>query len=211
MRVTAGFGDLRLLADDIEGDVAGAATEAMRETTYKALLTLRRQVVSAGLGQRLANTWRDRVYPEQRRSMNPSGYIWSNAPDIIDAFGRGAQIVPLAGRRYLAIPSDNVPRRRGAKRMTPFEVENAFNQDLTFLRGKNGRVLAFVEAVRSRNRRGYRPGTKGRLAQGRQLDRILMFTLVPTIRMPKLLDIDDVAASWAANFEARFLFRLGAR
>lgn len=215
MRVSAGFGDLRATMDDIEGYVAGAATAAMRETTHKALLELRRQVVSAGLGNRLANTWRDRVYPESRRSMTPTGYIWSNAPDIVDAFDRGAQVVPLAGRRFLAIPTANVPRatgRRGSsRRMTPEQVENAFNQDLFFRRGKGGRVLAFVNAVQSRNRRGFKPGTKARLAAGRELKPILMFVLVPTVRMPKLLDINAVAQRWAANFDARFVARLGGR
>lgn len=212
MRISVGFGDLRAAMNDVEGDVAGAATEAMRETTHKALLELRRQVVSAGLGNRLANTWRDRVYPEHRRSMTPSGYIWSNAPDIVDAFDRGAQVVPLAGRRFLAIPTKNVPNaagRRGARRrMTPEQVEHAFNQDLFFQRGKGGRLLAFINAVQSRNRRGFRPGTKARLAAGRALKPVLMFVMVPTVRMPKLLDANAVAERWAANFDARFLARL---
>ena len=86
MRVDVDFDGLTAVMQEIEGDVAGAATQAMKESTYKALLTLRRQVTSNGLGQRLANTWRDRVFPEQRRSMTPSGYIWSNAPDIVDSF-----------------------------------------------------------------------------------------------------------------------------
>lgn len=215
MRVSVGFGDLRLAIDDIEGDVATAATAAMRETTYKALLELRRQVVCSGLGARLANTWRDRVYPERRRSMAPTGYIWSNAPDIVDAFERGAQVVPLAGRRFLAIPTDNVPRaagRRGAtRRMTPEQVEHVFNQDLFFRRGKSGRVLAFINAVQAKNRRGFRPGTEQRLAAGRALKPVLMFVLVPTVRMPKLLDINAVAQRWSANFDARFVARLGGR
>ena len=85
MRINVGDFDLKSLMDGIEGDLAEAASLAMRDTTYKALLELREQVTGAGMGQRLANTWRDRVFPEKRRSMTPSGYIWSNAPDIIDA------------------------------------------------------------------------------------------------------------------------------
>ncbi len=213
MKVNVGVFDMQALMDGIEGDLAEAASRAMRDTTYKALLELREQVTSAGMGQRLANTWRDRVFPERRRSMTPTGYIWSNAPDIIDAFSRGAQIVPLAGRRFLAIPTKNVPNARGRRgssnKMTPEQVENAFNQDLFFKRGKSGRVLAFINAIGGRNGRGFRRATKGRTAQGRDAKPVLMFVMVPSVRLPKVLDLDAVAQRWAANFEARFTAQLG--
>lgn len=213
MKIDVGVSDMQALMNGIEGDLAEAASLAMRDTTYKALLELREQVTSAGLGQRLANTWRDRVFPERRRSMTPSGYIWSNAPDIIDAFSRGAQIVPLAGRRFLAIPTKDVPNARGRRgssnKMTPEQVENAFNQDLFFKRGRSGRVLAFINAVGARNGRGFRRATKGRAAQGRDPKPVLMFVLVPNVRLPKVLDLDAVAQRWAANFEARFVAELG--
>lgn len=215
MRINVGDFDMKSLMDGIEGDLAEAASLAMRDTTYKALLELREQVTSAGMGQRLANTWRDRVFPEKRRSMTPSGYIWSNAPDIIDAFSRGAQIVPLSGRRFLAIPTKNVPsargRRNSSSKMTPAQVENAFNQDLFFKRGRAGRVLAFINAVGALNGRGFRVATKGRRAQGRDPKPVLMFVMVPSVRLPRVLDLDVVAQRWAANFEARFTAQLGAK
>lgn len=215
MRIEAGFDGLKMALDGFEGSIADAATAAMRETTPIAKQELREQVTSAGLGARLANTWRGDVYPRSRQSVNPAGYIYSNAPDIIDSFSRGAQIVPLAGRRFLAIPTKNVPNavgRRGASRkMTPEQIENSFNQDLFFKRGRAGRVLAFISAVRSRSGKTFRRGTKGRLAQGRELQPILMFVLVPTARAPKLLDIEAVAAKWATNFEAAFARRLEAQ
>lgn len=215
MRISVGVGDMQALMEGIEGDIAEASTLAMRDTTYKALRELREQVTGAGMGQRLANTWRDRVFPEKRRSMTPTGYIWSNASDIIDAFSRGAQIVPLAGRRFLAIPTKNVPNARGRRgssgKMTPEQVENAFNQDLFFKRGRAGRVLAFINAVGARNGRGFRRATKGRTAQGRDPKPVLMFVMVPSVRLPRVLDIDAVANRWAANFEARFTAGLGAK
>ncbi|WP_156361868.1 DUF6441 family protein [Sphingomonas sp. Leaf343] len=146
---------------ELEGDLASAATGAMREAMPHARQELREQITGAGLGTRLANTWRGEVYPGSRKSINPSGYIWSNAPDIVDAFDRGAQITPRGGKRFLAIPTDNVPRspgrgrRTSTKRMTPAEVEQSFSQDLFYRRGKAGRVLAFINAVASSGRSGY--------------------------------------------------------
>lgn len=215
MQLQVGFEGLKLATTDLAGDIATDATEAMREVTPVAKQWLREQVTAAGLGSRLANTWRSDVYPRSRRSVNPSGYIWSNAPDIIDSFSRGATIVPLAGRRFLAIPTDAVPRARGrrgsSRRMTPEQVENAFNADLFFKRGRNGRVLAFINVVRARRGRGFRQATKGRVAQGRELEQVLMFVLVPTARLPKLLDLNAVGERWAAAFDAAFTRRLAAR
>jgi hypothetical protein len=187
---------------DIEGDVAQAATSAMRETGYKTLLELRRQVTDGGLGQRLANTWRDRVYPEKRKSMTPTGYIWSNAPEIIDGFVRGATILPVGGASYLWIPTKNVPRARGrvsragrrikGGAMTPVEVESAYGADFVIRKGKSGTLLAFIDVVK----------------QGGKAKPVLMFVLRKTVRLPKLLDLDGPARRWAANFEARFNERM---
>lgn len=214
MRVSVGVAEFKPLTDAIEGDIASAATESMRKAASAVKTELREQVTSAGLGNRLANTWRAETYPQSRRSVNPAGYVWSNAPDIVDSFVRGATIVPVNGARFLAIPTDAVPNargRRGArKKMSPAEVEHEFNQDLFYLRGRAGRVLAFLNVVRSRNRRGFRQNTKGRRAQGRAAERVLMFVLVRSVRAPKLLDLDGPAQRGAAMFERALIERLAA-
>ncbi|WP_419808384.1 DUF6441 family protein [Sphingomonas sp.] len=214
MKVSVGVSSFKDLALGLEGDIASAATEAMREASSSVKQELREQVTSAGLGNRLANTWRGETYPKSRRSVNPAGYIWSNAPDIVDSFVRGATIVPINGARFLAIPTDAVPNargRRGArKKMNPAEVEAEFNQDLFYLRGRAGRVLAFLNITRSRNRRGFRQDTKGRRAQGRASERVLMFVLVRSVRVPKLLDLAGPADRGAALFEQAFTRRLAA-
>lgn len=219
MRFDIGLPDFKALADDIEGDIAQAATAAMRETMPIAKQELRDQVTSAGLGQRLANTWRGEVYPKDRRALNPAGYIWSNAPDIIDSFMRGATIRPVNGAQFLWIPTKNVPRARGrvgrkgnnlkGGALTPEECENRFNTDFVVLRGRAGRLLAFMDLLAAKNRRGFRPATRARLAQGRQRKLTLMFVLTPTARMPKLLDVDKVADRWTERFEQSFASQSG--
>lgn len=212
--------DFAAIMRGVEGGVAKAATAAMRETTRPAVMTLREQVTSNGLGQRLANTWRDRVYPEQRESMMPTGYIWSNAPEIVDSFVRGATIRPVGGAKYLWMSTKNVPRARGRVNyrgrsikggaMSPEEVENMFNRDLDVRPGRGGTLLAFMDAVKARNGRAFRQATKGRLAQGRTSKPILMFVLRKTVRLPKLLDLDGPAQQWADRYVAAFERRLAA-
>ena len=88
--------------------------------------------------------------------------------------------------------------------MSPEEVENAFNNDFVFRRGKNGTVLAFIEIVHAKNARAFRPATKGRLKQGRQAELVLMFVLRKTVRIPKLLDLEGPAARFGDRFLSAF-------
>ncbi|MGN6270866.1 MAG: DUF6441 family protein [Sphingomonas sp.] len=211
MKISVSPIDFHKVVDGVEGDIAEASTGAMRDTTPQAQEEFRAQTREAGLGNGVANAWRDEVYPTSAKSVTPTGYIWSNAPEIIEAFAKGAAIVPVNGSKYLAIPTKNVPRALGRRRkkMTPLEVEIAFNQDLLVRPGKHGHLLAFVNVVRSRNDRAWRQGTKRRVAQGRAVRLVLMFTLVSTVQLARLLDLDAVAARWGDAYIAALKSRLG--
>jgi Family of unknown function (DUF6441) len=89
---------------DIERAVAAGTREAGRGLRTE----LRRQVASAGLGQRLANSWRDRHYPNQK--LDAASLVYTKAPQIIRAFDEGAVIRSRRGR-FLAIPTENAPRK----------------------------------------------------------------------------------------------------
>jgi hypothetical protein len=191
---------LKRAYDDVELSV----TDAMNDVAAGLKGELREQVVGAGLGRRLANTWRGKRYPEARPSINSAAYVWSKAPDIVDAFERGPTIVPVNGRKYLAIPTANCPPRRRAggfggkgRKASPFEVETIFNQDLKFAKTANGKLIAYVEVVAAKNSRSFRPATPKRLAQGRKVAAVVMFVLVPTVQVRKRLDVEGAANRWA--------------
>jgi hypothetical protein len=190
----------RLLAED-NRRLAKVHTAAMRRVSDGLKEELRTQVEAAGLGTRLANTWRNDTFPSKGASLEPTAYVWSKAPKIIGAFALGATILPLAGRRYLAIPTRNVPLKARGRRMTPLEVEVFFNQDLVIRHGRAGRRLAFVNVVGARNGRGFRPATRGRVAQGREVKLVLMFVLTPLARLRKRLDPDGAAQRWADAYD----------
>ncbi|HEY0104594.1 MAG TPA: DUF6441 family protein [Rhizomicrobium sp.] len=189
-------------------DIATAATGTMDEVNQGLKNELRDQVRAAGLGDRLANTWRGRRYPMSGASIEPAVFVWSAAPRIVDAFDRAPLIRPVNGRRYLAIPTENVPRTSGghvggSRRMTPEEVETAFNQDLKFARAGNGRLVAYVDVVGTAAG-GFKHATGKQLARlyrgGKapaRLAQVVMFVLTPTAQMPKRLGIDAAANHWA--------------
>lgn len=226
MRIKAEYrpGSLTKLLDVIEGEIADDVTQIMREETRDLTMDYRQQVRDAGMGNRLANTWRAEVYPKGGRSLNPAGYIWSNAPAIIDAFARGAHIRPVNGAKWLWIPTRNVPaRRRGGTysssvkrsngtRMSPEEVELHFNAELqVVIEGSKG--SAFIDVVSGLSG-GYRRATAGR-TQGRRgmaprkQKAVLMFNLVRGVRMPRLFDLDGPAEKRAATVARRIQARWG--
>lgn len=69
---------------------------------------LRRQVVGAGLGQRPANSWRDKHYPNQK--LDAASLVYSKALQIIRTFDEGAVIRSKRGR-YLEAPTRMRPGR----------------------------------------------------------------------------------------------------
>ncbi|WP_010338035.1 DUF6441 family protein [Sphingobium yanoikuyae] len=200
----------RAAIEDLGRDVTKAMTEA---TVYLKDL-LREEIVGAGMGRRLSQTWRHRVYPDygkQRFSLEPAGFVWSRAPEIIDAFSRGVTIRPIAGEGYLWIPTKNVPPRRRSgnyasslgkrprgTRMSPEEVELTFNAEFIIQKGKRGSLLAFLDLVRSNNKKTYRKPTdiriKGRKGlEPRAVQRVLMFVLVRQAKMPFRFNLQAAA------------------
>jgi len=189
-------------AEAAVADVKAEATSAVVQAAARLKQALRDQVTAAGLGERLAKTWRSAVTSSAE---GPSATVFSKAPVIIQAFDQGATIVARNGGRWLAIPTAAVPRRPGrgsGRRLTPVEVEALYNRDLRTIPARTGHsaylVMDFLIAARSG--RGYRPATAGRLAQGRRPESVLMFVLVPQVTLSKRLDVARVVAGIAADF-----------
>ena len=90
--------DVQVELRNIERAVSSGTREAGRGLKTE----LRRQVASAGLGQRLANSWRDKHYPN--RKLDAASPVYTKAPQIIRAFDEGAAIWSRRGR-FLAIPT----------------------------------------------------------------------------------------------------------
>jgi hypothetical protein len=96
--------DMQAELRDVERAVVAGTKSAGRGLKTE----LCRQVGSAGLGQRLANSWRDRHYPN--RKLDAASLVYTKAPQIIRAFDEGVVIRSRRGR-FLAIPTENAPRK----------------------------------------------------------------------------------------------------
>ena len=180
------------LAKAIEAGV-GDAGEGLKQD-------LRKQVLTAGLGPRLARTWRSRTYPN--KGHDAASLVWSRAPQIVRVFDQGTVIKSRNGF-WLAIPTPAAPKRGvGGKRINPSNFPEHRFGPLRFVYRQGKPSLLVVDGVRvnagtgrvGRRAKGGAYTQSGRLKAG--MATVVMFVLVPQVRMPKRLDVERAARHW---------------
>jgi len=160
---------------------------------------LRKQVVAAGLGPRLARTWRNRAYPN--KGHDAATLVWSKAPQIIRTFDEGAVIRSKSGL-WLAIPTPAAPKRGvGGKRINPGNFPEHRFGPLRFVYRRGRPSLLVVDGVRvnksgrvGRRAKGGSFTKTGRMKQG--ITTVVMFIMVPQVRIKKRLDVVREAKRW---------------
>lgn len=195
------------LADDFDvtlEEMAQAAMAAADEIEDWGKNALRADTRPA-LGNRVANTWRSRVYPKRpAASLQPAITWWSNAPHIVRAFSEGATIRSADGF-WLAIPTENAPKQgrsfgssgrlRRARQYAITAAEQRFGK-LRYV-AVPGKKLALLVADGLRKRKGKRGGyaraSDAARRRGDYEDGVVMFVLVPQVRLPKSIDPQSVA------------------
>jgi len=176
-------------------EAAMAAADAIADWGKTAL----RADTRSALGSKVANAWRDRVYPPKSASLSPAITWWSNAPHIVRAFSEGVTIRSSAGF-WLAIPTEHAPqsgrsfgssgRLRRGRQHAITEAERRYGR-LRYI-AVPGKKLALLVADKVRKRRGKRGGygkaTPAALKRGDFEDGVVMFVLVPQVTLPKNID-----------------------
>jgi hypothetical protein len=199
----------RSLQVDMTAELRGierAVATGTRDAGRGLKTELRRQVGSAGLGQRLANSWRDRHYPN--RKLDAASLVYTKAPQIIRAFDEGAVIRSRRGR-FLAIPTENAPRKgTDGRRISPRTFPEHRFGPLRFVPRKTGPSLLVVDGLRASysrqtgELRGFRRATERAQRSGQGLTTAVMFLLVPQVKLRKRLDVARAAEHWSAQLPA---------
>lgn len=201
---------------------ARACTEGMRATIESGKNFARQQVVSAGLGERLAKTWRGETYPNRSGvfSMEPAGLLFSKAPDIIHGYAYGGTIVPVNGKRYLAIPTRYalklvptlVGNMRRTKKVTPQRLADFLGVRLVLRRNRHGTLWLEGRGLRlSKSRKPTRSGTAKKasdkmIAKGKDLA-LPLFWLVKQATLTKRLDLPAIESHMLAQLEGNITRR----
>jgi hypothetical protein len=194
--------DMQAELREIERAVATGTREAGRGLRSE----LRRQVASASLGQRLANSWRDRHYPNQK--LDAASLVYTKAPQIVRAFDEGV-VIRSRRRRFLAIPTENAPKKgTDGRRISPGTFPEHRFGPLRFVPRQSGPSLLIVDGLRASfsrqtgQLRGFRRATDRARARGEGLTTVVMFLLVPQVKLRKRLDVARAAERWSAQLPA---------
>ena len=155
MRVLAAIqGDLKELLQAELRTAERAVTAGVRAATDGLKTELRRQITGAGLGNRLANTWRGEVYPKSGQSIAAAGHVWSKAPKLVRLYAEGAVIRSKAGL-FLAIPTPAAGKYGdGRRKITPGAWERIHGVRLRFVyrRGSPSLLVADNDRLTRRGR-----------------------------------------------------------
>jgi hypothetical protein len=154
-------GDLNALLQAELGAAERAVTAGIRAATDGLKTELRGQITGAGLGNRLANTWRGEVYPKGQASLGAAGYVWSKAPRLVRLYAEGAIIRSKQGL-YLAIPTPAAGRfGDGRQKITPAAWERIHGMRLRFVYRRGGPSLLVADNARL-TKRGHAAANIGR-------------------------------------------------
>ena len=162
---------------------AKAVTLGIRSATDGLKLEMRRQVKSAGLSTRIANTWRGVVYPKGKNSIKAAGSVYSNAEKIMSGF-EYQTVIHSENGTWLAIPTDAIPKRAMGKKMTPALYERSKGVRLQFVYRSHGCSL---------------------LVHTKKKKTVIAFLLVPQVKMPKLINFETESQRWQANLPSLIL------
>ena len=162
-----------------------AVTAAMKSAGSELKQAWREQITRAGLGHRLPRTIRNRTYPKGKDSIDAAAFVWSNAPEILNAHDKGVLIRSKNGF-YLAIPTEAAGKGRGGARLTPAQWEQRRGMRLRFIYRRNAPSLLVAGKARI-NPRGTAVASRSKTGRGQVTAPI--FLLVPQVRLRKRLDL----------------------
>jgi len=203
MRLQAAIqGDLNALLTAELRNAERAVTAGIRAATDGLKAELRGQITGAGLGTRMANTWRGEVYPKGQPSIAAAGYVWSKAPKLVRLYAEGAIIRSKRGL-FLAIPTPAAGRfGDGRQKITPGAWERIHGLRLRFVYRRGAASLLVADNARL-TRRGRAAANIGR-SKGNAFTRLSgrttvpLFVLVPQVTVRRRLDVEGAAQKWIA-------------
>jgi hypothetical protein len=194
----------------LEAEIAAAekaVTVGVTRTGEALKAAWRAQVTGAGLGRRLANAIRANRYPRSGESITAASLVFSRAAEITDAFDRGLLIRSKHGR-WLAIPTVEAGTRGvGRARITPGGWERRTGMRLRFV-FRPGRPSLLVADDARVNVRGLAAAKRGRRRRDGMLtgaETVVIFILVPQVRLRKRLDLTRDASAAAAALPSAIL------
>lgn len=188
-----------------------AITHGIQDTAGELKAALREDVIQGGLGRRLARSWQSDDYPKSGTSLGAASVVYTKAQRLVRAFNEGSTVRSDDGF-FLAIPSEAAPKTgMGRKRLTPSNFPEHYYGPLRFVyrRGQASLLVVDNQRARTGKRAGtFAPASKRARRTGEGLTTVVMFYLVPQVRLRRRLNVGQIAlaasAGLARNIDAAY-------
>lgn len=195
---------------DYQKPLAKALTMAAREGARMLQAETRAAIIAGGLGPRFARQFKAFGFPRRQFSMSPAVRGWharawkgSRIGRYANIFARGGTI---RGKPLLWVPLPTAPKRIGGMPPTPKLYFDNIGP-LVRLHGTRRPILAGRSAREIRGRRAtvaqLQTGQR-RLAAGRKTAIVPMFVGVPSVKIPRRVNMDVIFARVQAALPALF-------
>jgi hypothetical protein len=204
------IGSFRSAMDKRLDHDAAAITDAVKSSTALVKNNWRAQIRGAGLSSRLGNTVRSKTYPATGSSLHPAGEVFASkgTPQFILAELEQGAVINVARGRFLAIPTQNVPRGPRGTRLTPHTLEAITGYHLRYAQNKRGTKMLVADTVASKSKRGgIRPASRTR--RGRTVTTLVFYILVPQVTIKKRLNLISEANRIGGELAQQIAERLG--
>lgn len=206
-------------------DVAQALVNAAARATAKAALGARDDIRIAMRAQRLGNLanaigatsdLKKKRVPSGENGFDVAGFVFARVKSertlgALQSYvdNTTTNIAPKGGK-WLAIATDQIPKRVGRKRMTPELYRSGGFEErigpLTFIKGKHPGVAYLVvkatTVIPGKVGKARRLPKRGRVGAGRVQAGILAFILIRATRRSRRVDPRAIALHWANQLPA---------
>lgn len=204
MKFTAAIkGDLTKILEVKKQNAFKAVHKAVVRTSNELKLEMVSQTQRARLGYGLSKSWKVKFYNKTDSEKFTKALVYTKAPKIMAGFEESEIRKPTNGHKWIAIPSDNVPKAPGKKKYSPDHWPKSF-PELYFAKDTKGKSYLVGQTINKTTKSGKKTIRKTNSRNESQAETVVYFFLVKKTRNTKKINF-ETASKKASNKLKRYI------
>ncbi|HAG53536.1 MAG TPA: hypothetical protein DCL21_07100 [Alphaproteobacteria bacterium] len=185
-------GDLEKIIEQKNRNVLRAVNRAVTKAGNELKKEMIGQTQRARLGYGLSKSWKVNFYNKSDADKFTKALVYTKSPKIMEGFENAEIRKPTRGRKWIAIPSNNVPKAPGKKRYTPETWKKSFPV-LYFAQDTKGKAYLVGQTIHKTNKRGNKVIRKTNSRNESEAETVVYFFLVKQTRHTKKLNFEQAS------------------
>lgn len=205
MKFTAAIkGDLNKILEVKRQNAFKAVHKAVVRTSNELKLEMVSQTQRARLGYGLSKSWKVKFYNKTDSEKFTKALVYTKAPKIMAGFEESEIRKPTNGHKWIAIPSDNVPKAPGKKKYSPDHWPKSFPELYFAKDSNNGKSYLVGQTINKTTKSGKKTIRKTNSRNESQAETVVYFFLVKKTRNTKKINF-ETASKKASNKLKRYI------